>query len=394
MLKNLINNITKENRNFILLQISNNKFNSKNLHMASSDDKSLTEIDGSYLEGGGQILRISTAFSVLLNKPIKVVNIRKGRKDGGLKPQHLAGICLLAKLSNAKLIGGEIKSTQIEFTPTQLAPGNYLADTKTAGSITLLLQNALPTLIFGTQSSELNLRGGTNVDFSPQIDEFEQIFMPIVKQHFGIDLECKIVRKGYYPKGGGEVFVKTKPVKELKPLVLQNFGELKRIYGKAYVAGMLPIKIADRITQTVVKELRSVFKNVPIEIESVKEPDQLTIGTGSGVVIIAETTTGCLLSSSAIGNRHVQAEEVARKAASDIKKEIEEENCLDEHMQDQVIIFMALAKGESKFKCGEISLHTKTAIHYAELLTGAKFTITPDGKQNNTITCQGIGFTV
>ena len=52
--------------------------------MASGFSESLTEIDGSFMEGGGQILRIATALSVLLNKPIKISKIRAGRKDGGV----------------------------------------------------------------------------------------------------------------------------------------------------------------------------------------------------------------------------------------------------------------------------------------------------------------------
>jgi RNA 3'-terminal phosphate cyclase (ATP) len=359
----------------------------------ATNDYSPVEIDGSYLEGGGQILRISTALSVLLKKTIHVTDIRKGRKDGGLKAQHLTGIVLLEQISKAKLTGGEIKSTEITFKPGNLTPGSYLADTKTAGSITLLLQNTVPVLIFGSEASELHLRGGTNVSFSPQIEEFQEIFMPIVNRHFGIELECRVLRKGYYPQGGGEVYLKAIPVKnKLRALVLEDFGELKSIYGRAYVAGTIPEKIADRMAVAAKNELKQAFENVQINIESVREPDRLRFGNGTGLIIFAETTTGCLLSGSALGKRGVSSEEVAKEATQALIKDLREMNCLDEHMQDQVIIFMALAEGESRLKCGALTDHTKTAIHYSELITGAKFQVIENGPNSSTIICQGIAF--
>jgi RNA 3'-terminal phosphate cyclase (ATP) len=135
----------------------------------SSEEINFTQIDGSYLEGGGQILRISTALAVLLKKPIRIINIRAGRKDAGLKPQHLTGIELLKDLSKATLKGGALKSTEISFKPNTLQAGRYVADTKTAGSVGLLIQSALPCILFAKGPCELVLKGGTNAANAPQI---------------------------------------------------------------------------------------------------------------------------------------------------------------------------------------------------------------------------------
>jgi RNA 3'-terminal phosphate cyclase (ATP) len=137
---------------------------------------------GSYLEGGGQILRISTALSVLLSKPIRIVKIRAGRKDGGLKAQHLTGVQLLGQLAQAKLTNVQLKSTEIAFDPVCLQSGEFVGDTKTAGSICLLIQNALPCLIFAKDDCKLHLRGGTNASNSPPIDYFQLVFHPISKR--------------------------------------------------------------------------------------------------------------------------------------------------------------------------------------------------------------------
>lgn len=48
-------------------------------------------INGSILEGGGQILRNSVSLAALLQKPIRIENIRAGRSQPGLKNQHRTG---------------------------------------------------------------------------------------------------------------------------------------------------------------------------------------------------------------------------------------------------------------------------------------------------------------
>jgi RNA 3'-terminal phosphate cyclase len=59
----------------------------------------------------------------------------------------------------------------------------------------------------------------------------------------------------------------------------------------------------------------------------------------------------------------------------DLIEDLEVGGCMDRHLQDQVIVFMALAAGQSVLKCGPLELHTKTAIRFAALLTGAKFEV-------------------
>ena len=63
-------------------------------------------------------------------------------------------------------------------------------------------------------------------------------------------------------------------------------------------------------------------------------------------------------------------------------------------MQDQLIIFMALASGRSRMSCGEPTLHTRTAMTVAERLTGARFTVKPpkDDMQHWMLECVGAGF--
>jgi len=286
----------------------------------------------------------------------------------------------------------KIGSSQIKFIPKQLNGGNFVADTKTAGSICLLIQNSLPCLLFAKEQSTLLLRGGTNASHAPQIEYFQYVFSPIAKR-FGIHTECHVNRRGYFPKGMGEVCLQIKPIKQLNPIDLTDFGELKCIHIRSFVS-KLSYKVAEIMTNVSYDKLKSFYPNIQIDKETIQVPDHDSVGPGSGIIIFAETTTNCLVASSELGERGVQSEKIALNAVNSLKKEIDSRNCVDEFMQDQLIIFMALANGFSRIRSGPLTLHTQTAIHFTSVLTGAKFDVTKENENNVLIVCQGINFNV
>ncbi|CAG0899107.1 unnamed protein product [Darwinula stevensoni] len=166
---------------------------SQSFGMDGSTEK-VTSLDGSYMEGGGQILRMGMALGAILRKPVRVYNIRAGRPNPGLQAQHLTGIQLVKQICNGCLIGDQIGSTEITLYPESISHGNFHGDTKTAGSVGLLLQVALPCLAFAQGSSTLILKGGTNADFAPQIDYTLEIFKPLAKK-FGLDFSCNVIQR-------------------------------------------------------------------------------------------------------------------------------------------------------------------------------------------------------
>jgi RNA 3'-terminal phosphate cyclase (ATP) len=95
------------------------------------------------LEGGGQILRITAAMSAICSRPVRVVNIRANRSKPGLRPQHLAGLRLVADICGGELEGAKVGSCEITMKPRRIRIGSFQADPGTAGSCCLLAQAPL-----------------------------------------------------------------------------------------------------------------------------------------------------------------------------------------------------------------------------------------------------------
>ncbi|KLO12026.1 RNA 3'-terminal phosphate cyclase [Schizopora paradoxa] len=383
--------------------------------MTTSATANLKTIDGGTLEGGGQILRNTVALSALFSKPVCIVNVRQNRKPPGLKPQHAAGLKLVETICDATTEGIEKGSRTVNFSPSSIHTGNFIADPGTAGSTTLLLQVSLPVLLFPSppedssdplpSSSKIILRGGTNALNAPPIDYTQHIFLPFLYKHFGFSpdtLSLHVKRRGYFPRGGGEIQV-TVPAftkgQTIPPLNLIDRGSIARIHGFSYVSGSLLSHLAEQIRSAALDALNHI---VPPEIEDKESFVQISArvdkgekggSPGSGIMLWAETTNGCIIGGSALGSKNVLATDTGTAAANELLRNLKHGGCVDEYLQDQIIIFMALAKGKSSIAIGPVTLHTKTAIWVAEQMTSARFELTEldTDRGLSLLTCEGSG---
>lgn len=348
------------------------------------------DIDGSVLEGGGQILRMALCFSILCKKPIRVFNIRAGRKKPGLMAQHMKGIELLRAICNAQVQGLELGSMEVQFHPGDIGQGKFVAHVQTAGSVSLLLQAALPVAIFGSGAITLDLKGGTNVDMAPQVDFMTEIFRPNMEK-FGATFDFDLFRRGYFPKGGGHCVAHIKPVRSLKPVTLVDFGAINRCFGWSFVAGAVPMRVAKDLADGAKNMLKRIYRD-EIDIEEYRESVDMAPDNCSGIILGIQTTTGVVMGGAVLGNRNKDAFRTGEEAANVIKSAYKLRACVDRHVQDMMIVLMALADGRSRIKTEPLTLHTQTAIHVAELMTMTRFTVTEHENEGVIIECDGIGY--
>ncbi len=351
----------------------------------------MIEIDGSYGEGGGQILRTSVSLSALTLKPVRITKIRAGRPKPGLKRQHMASIDLTAQLVNAKVRGLKEGSTEIEFIPSERASGRFRYDIGTAGSISLLLQAVLPPAILSGGTIRLELKGGTDVSWSPPIDYVQEVFLPIIRR-MGPDVEIVMRRRGHYPKGGGLVSVGITPCDSISNVDLVEFGRLKGISGISHCV-RLPSHIADRQAKAAERVL--VKKGLPIDTivrESYPRNSDPHLGPGSGIVLWAESEKGLRVGADLLGSRGKRAEEVGVEAASKLIDELETRRAVDSHIADMLVPYVVLAKGVSKIGVTRITSHLETNIWAAKRILDVDIALEGAPGSTGLITVKGIGF--
>lgn len=312
-------------------------------------------IDGSFGEGGGQILRTAVGLSLFTGQPFRIDKIRAGRRNPGLLRQHLTAVKAAAKIGQAEVTGANIGSTQLTFTPGSVAHGRYQLAVGTAGSATLVLQTVLPALLTSDdqgQQTHLTLEGGTHNPFAPPFDFLAKAFLPLLER-MGARIEARLERYGFYPAGGGRIEIEIMPAKRLEPIELNERGKILDRRATALVAH-LPRSIAER-------ELGIVHKKLSWPQKWLKA-ESATNSPGPGNIVTLEIESENVVEVfTGFGERGVAAEAVADQAVVVARRYLASDVAVGEHLADQLLLPMALARGGS-FTTVPPSRHTTTNI--------------------------------
>ena len=329
----------------------------------------MIEIDGSKYEGGGAILRVACALSVVTKKPCRVFNIRKSRPKPGLATQHLLSIQALAELCNGRLEGDFLGSEEIKFYPGEIYRDRVSVNIPTAGSITLALQSLIPPALFSPKPVTISFNGGaTDTFFSPTIDYFQYVFLKILGK-MGAKVEINILKRGYYPEGGAKVEI-TVFSSRLKNLNLAERGKFQKILVISGASNALKNK---KVAERQVAGVREVLGKLKLPIEEkIEYYDTRCPGSQICLAALFENT---VIGTDNLGKLGKRAEDVGKEAALELLKEQKSGACVDKHLGDQVLAYMSLAKDKSSITVSEITNHCKTNIWVIEKFVEGKFEI-------------------
>ena len=329
----------------------------------------MIDIDGSYGEGGGQIVRTATSLAAVTGKPCHIFNIRAGREKPGLMRQHLFGVRALRDLSEGRLEGDEIGSKEISFFPRRVRGKDLTVEIQTAASITMVMQSVLPATLFASSPVKITFRGGaTDTSNAPTFDYFRYVFVAML-QKVGIAVHPALTQRGYYPPGGAQAEVIATPARP-RALSATERGAFERIVIASSASEALRRRrVAERQADTA--EAALTHHGVPIEKTIEYGP---SISAGSACCIVAEFGK-TLIGADRIGARGKWAEDVGREAASRLSNEIGTSACLDRHMADQILPYLALAEDDSCVSASEITRHVQTNMWVIEKFVDGKFDV-------------------
>ncbi|HET7874381.1 MAG TPA: RNA 3'-terminal phosphate cyclase [Methylomirabilota bacterium] len=314
-------------------------------------------LDASHGEGGGQVLRTALALSVALGRPVTLTRIRARRPKPGLQPQHLTVVHALAAVSRAQVTGDALDSTEVSFSPQPVAGGSYRFDVGaikgSAGSVSLLFQALCLPLFLAKEPSRLVLIGGTHVPCSPPVHYLTAVFLPALEA-LGARARLTLRRWGWYPRGGGEIEALIEPCRGWAGLDWSKRPATPALSGLSAVS-RLPRHIAERQRHRALERLGA--RGLQAEIARVEDSHALGPGT---LLFLTARGPDALAGFSSLGRRGVPAETIADQAVAPLLAWLDSGAAVDDHLADQLLPFLALARSPSTLTCPTRSSHLQT----------------------------------
>ncbi|ABX13629.1 RNA 3'-terminal phosphate cyclase [Nitrosopumilus maritimus] len=314
------------------------------------------KINGAHGEGGGQIIRSAITLSCITKQPIHIENIRKNRKVSGLKPQHLTAIKILKKISDCKVIGDEIGSTELKFIPGEIKSSKLSEDVGTAGSISLILQVLIPIVAISQKNLEISIKGGTDVQWSPTMFYTQHILREVYSR-MGINFSFELKKRGYYPKGNGEVNL------EINPSNVKAISLSKRKTNRVKILCTFS-KIPNEKIESEIKKIKEKLNESFVVDVEIKE-EALDSGASLLVYSIDENS---IIGIDSLFDKKIESFDV------DLDGFLED-IAVDENLADMIVVPASVAKGKTIFQVKKITKHLETNLFVTSKISGCKYGI-------------------
>ncbi len=312
----------------------------------------MLEIDGSYGEGGGQVLRTSLSLAAVLGRELQLVDIRANRAKPGLAAQHLACVRAAAETCGAQVRGRKLGATELTFRPGEIAGGSFRWNVGTAGSVCLVAQTVVAPLLFARRPSFVQITGGTNVPWSPAFEYLDRVFLPAIRS-MGARVRATRLQPGFYPKGGGRIHLEIEPlIRPLQALDWRSRGQLRGLEAVSLVEERLPKHIVNRQLAGAQAELGSAGLRVTRD-----RPESLSAGT---MLMIAATLERGAGGFTALGEKGKPAERVGAEAGRATASFLASSASVDAHLADQLALYAALALGRTLYVTERATEHLTT----------------------------------
>lgn len=387
----------------------------------------LVSIDGGSGEGGGQLLRVSMALAALLRRTIRIHSIRANRRLPGLRNQHLGTVELAREVSGGRLDGAHLNSTALTFDARHATASagklgedgrvQFAAESRTGGSVALMVQGVLPIALFGRAPVDMALKGGTHVAFSPAID-FMQVPLRDLLSRFGAQVGIEVKQRMFNPgsRSLGLVELSVEPLDTaLAPVDLSvASSEIARVFTRVSVMGPaatepLAQQYVDTLETALTEQLAppSASSALDMDWDIVVERSVADAGASSAnpkasrqgkhhksrgqektavsVLCVAHTSTGGILTTShteafsTAAQAGVASSSLADHVAKELAAYVRNAVCVDEHLADNAVVYMALARGTSRLrvpsKANRSSQHLETALDMVHRLAGVQFRV-------------------
>jgi len=315
------------------------------------------KIDGEFGEGGGQIIRTAITLSCITKKPIIIENIRKNRKIPGLKAQHLTAIKILQKISNADVGGAKIGSTSLRFIPGDVKSCELIEDVGTAGSISLILQVLIPVVAIHNKKLNLTIKGGTDILWSPTID-YTQYVLREAYSRMGINFSIKLIRRGYYPKGGGQVNLN---------VISSHVNAISLTQRKTKNVNLICSfsNLSNEIINKNIENIKNKLTEEKFIVQSqINEENSIDSGA---TLLIFSVDKESIIGIDSIFDKNTE------KFNLDLESFTENTLGVDERLADMLVLPASLTNTMTIFRVRNISKHLETNLFVTSKITGCKY---------------------